>query len=517
VYPGAVHTRFEHSLGAVHQVQQLVDAINRGPSAQADESTTSVAPAIQPAQELFLRLAALCHDLGHGAMSHVSETALSLRSDIVDLRLEFQREHSHQKLTALSEMVCYYILGSPAFAELLTRADQLVDGPKPARDVGTDLQNAIIGSLVNERIPLIQQLISGPFDADKLDYMQRDAMMTGIPRVTDVPRLFGKVRAAWVDQKQLPSFVREQITAGAGPYLVFGMAYSGARTLDELLLARVLLFDKVYTHHKVRSLEGLVARIFEALASLYKGPAVELPYLLADEHLLDVAQVARRQPSFVTNTADGKAKLLIVADLCRRLRERDLFVRAGVFGQHVPGVASTDMVRLHNRAEGDRGRFTDELIIEIRVVAEALGETQLLDSLPDPTLRAYVWVDPPIEADHTQKVKHAILVREGDILASYQEHSREVANCRMLTFREKTWDLCFVHARFAISSTWAWKVSWPAHSSSDLPRRHRILLRSTSRVWMSFATGCVKVDTIRRSNSDTDRCPHALRWATSPP
>jgi HD superfamily phosphohydrolase len=64
VYPGAGHSRLEHSLGAVHQVQRLIESLNRhaGEALGADWVN-------------LLRLAALVHDIGHGLMSHVIENA----------------------------------------------------------------------------------------------------------------------------------------------------------------------------------------------------------------------------------------------------------------------------------------------------------------------------------------------------------------------------------------------------------------------------------------------------------
>src|SRR5271165_5072809 len=69
VYPCAGHSRLEHSIGAVHQVQKLIDSLNRG----TDKSEGQQLPL---EWRHLLRLAALCHDIGHGLMSHVTENAL---------------------------------------------------------------------------------------------------------------------------------------------------------------------------------------------------------------------------------------------------------------------------------------------------------------------------------------------------------------------------------------------------------------------------------------------------------
>lgn len=248
VYPGCVHTRFEHSLGALHQIQELIDSINRA----ADPMS-----AIDAERAALLRFCALCHDLGHGAMSHVLETALGTFDVVEEVSLAFGRKHDTQP--PLSEILAYYLIGSSAFREMIQHARTVTKGPHPPQDAVDRAQKAITGQLVYQDMPLFQELISGPFDADKLDYMQRDAVMAGIPAVTDVPRLIRKVRARWAERTELPSRLAKRVGQSTR-CLVFGIAFSGSRTLDELLIARVLLFDKVYRHQKVRALEGMLAR-----------------------------------------------------------------------------------------------------------------------------------------------------------------------------------------------------------------------------------------------------------------
>ncbi len=86
VFPGAVHTRFEHALGTLYQVQELTDSINRA-SGQHHELL------ISDGDRRLLRMTALCHDLGHGLMSHVSENALRSRPEVEKIKLAFIDEH----------------------------------------------------------------------------------------------------------------------------------------------------------------------------------------------------------------------------------------------------------------------------------------------------------------------------------------------------------------------------------------------------------------------------------------
>jgi len=82
VYPGAVHTRFEHSLGVTHVAGQMADNLHL----DADEKR-------------IVRLAALLHDIGHGPFSHISEYALDRFGDRRALRKELRKEKIHEIVT----------------------------------------------------------------------------------------------------------------------------------------------------------------------------------------------------------------------------------------------------------------------------------------------------------------------------------------------------------------------------------------------------------------------------------
>src|SRR5438445_9632860 len=76
-FPCANYSRFEHSIGVLHQVHRLIESVN--PNARAYAERRRIPPPIRigPQVEVVLRLAALLHDVGHGSFSHVSERAMS--------------------------------------------------------------------------------------------------------------------------------------------------------------------------------------------------------------------------------------------------------------------------------------------------------------------------------------------------------------------------------------------------------------------------------------------------------
>ena len=276
VYPGATHTRFEHSLGTVHQIQALVDGINSGPADKPSIINTSMTR--------LLRLAALCHDIGHGVMSHVSENALRNLAAVEDIRLDFaETAETADEPPRISELTAHLMVGSSKFKEMIQlvkdRTTEFGIDELP-KEIISKIQKAIVGQPISDTMPLLHELISGPFDADKLDYMPRDAQMAGVPVVTDIPRLIQKVRAVTVKQEHLPERIRNNVAGGKPGYTIIGIARSGGRTLDELMLGRTLLHDKIYRHHKVRAVETMVASILLNIGQIIEKPPGIAAYML---------------------------------------------------------------------------------------------------------------------------------------------------------------------------------------------------------------------------------------------
>ncbi len=143
VYPGANHTRFEHSLGAMHLAGRLCRHLEIGP-----ELTRAVTAA------------ALLHDVGHGPFSHVTESFLVARLG-----------RAHQEIRE--------IVQASGVADLLEGAG--VDPDEVCRLVAGD--HPLAG------------IIQGELDVDRMDYLRRDAHYTGVPYGTvDAERLIRSIR-----------------------------------------------------------------------------------------------------------------------------------------------------------------------------------------------------------------------------------------------------------------------------------------------------------------------------------
>ena len=130
VYPGALHTRFHHVLGAMHLMTNAISTIRR----KGHEITTE--------EERAVRIAILLHDLGHGPFSH------ALEYDIVN-------GVSHEDISSF----------------FIQRLSTEFDGE-------LDLALLIFQNTYHK--PFLHQLVSSQLDMDRLDYLNRDSFYTGV-------------------------------------------------------------------------------------------------------------------------------------------------------------------------------------------------------------------------------------------------------------------------------------------------------------------------------------------------
>lgn len=412
VYPAATHSRLQHTLGVVHQVQGLVDSLN--------DHYTGTGLAIDSEQTALLRLTALCHDVGHGALSHVSENALATFEQVEDVRLEFAEKLGIEDAD-FAEIASYYIVGSPSFRRLIDRSKELVqdDGLPASADTVIKMQHAIVGKSISDQVPLLHELISGPFDADKLDYMTRDAHMTGVPVVTDIPRLVQKVRAVEVAPDQLRREIAATVSAERPYYIVTGIAFSGGRTVDELILGRTLQEDKLYRHHKVRAIEAMVASIFQQLNEIEPQMAPMLPFCLRDDDFVYLSEQRIEDVVARPLKKAEKGPAGVAIDLADRLRRRDLFVRAYAFSLGMPldpyradAEHYTGLEKLARESGSDftqRGLLIDAIVSEMRAALQIV-DGELLERYPD--IKPYVWLDPLYATPETNDSARAYLISD---------------------------------------------------------------------------------------------------------
>jgi HD superfamily phosphohydrolase len=210
-FPSAEHSRFSHALGAMAMGTRAFDTIAaHGREFFRDDADVAY-------QRRLLRAALLLHDIGHGPFSHACEAVLGRRHEDRTREL-LQRPEMRAQLGALD-----------------------VD----ARDV-LDL---ILGSNDSD-YPALRELVSGPnLDADRMDYLLRDAYFTG-------------VQSGRYDADQLVASLRLIDRDGE---LALGIDARGVVALESFVLARYMMFASVYFHHTTRMFERTLQNVLREL------------------------------------------------------------------------------------------------------------------------------------------------------------------------------------------------------------------------------------------------------------
>ncbi len=211
VYPGATHSRFEHSLGVYHNALQVMRRLAE------DESFPDF---FKPGDVVKLLVAALLHDIGHWPFCHPVE----------DLELERIPRHEVLAREMLEDEAIAAILRDDFEIEPQEVADLLGDGPAlPA-------------------VKLSHSILSGPIDVDKLDYLYRDSLHCGVPYGAhfDRQRLIGSL---CIQPGECRLAINEKGTTAA----------------ELMVFARYVMFSEVYWHHTVRSATAMLQRAVSEL------------------------------------------------------------------------------------------------------------------------------------------------------------------------------------------------------------------------------------------------------------
>lgn len=197
VYPSAQHSRFEHSLGAMHIAGLAGETLLR-------KRYIDHAEMVQD-----LRLAALLHDIGHGPFSHLFE-------ELLEYRCNTTHEELGKKIIMQSEIV-----------DILQRH-------------GYSAQHICQLSFGQSKVNFMNEIISGGLSADIMDYLPRDGLFTG-------------AEYAKVDYHRLVSSLEVSRNRLA-------INRSALNSLESMLISRYEMFKAVYFHKTVRSAEVMLLR-----------------------------------------------------------------------------------------------------------------------------------------------------------------------------------------------------------------------------------------------------------------
>ncbi|HZL36744.1 MAG TPA: HD domain-containing protein [Tepidisphaeraceae bacterium] len=269
-YPSAEHSRYSHSLGVMEAARKML--------AQLGQSIK-----IEPADELACVAASLLHDVGHGPFSHVFERVSGIE---------------HEKLTRR-------IIEDPGsdVHQILANHDPSL----PGRVV--DLLNHHGPS------PLFCDILSSQLDADRLDYLLRDNLMTG--------SRYGDYDLGWL----LHSLTTDESSGR------LAVTWKGVSAVEAYLQSRYHMYRNVYFHKVVRAAEGMVKLALQRARRLMVQDRLQWPprdhavskaltgQRLTIEEYTDLDDVSVLHCFKTWATADDAP----LAELCRGLLYRRLF------------------------------------------------------------------------------------------------------------------------------------------------------------------------------------------------
>lgn len=194
VYPGALHTRFDHTVGVCHMAGLMAEQLR-----------------LDDHERRLVRLAALLHDVGHGPFSHVSENVLARYAKAESLPANQKKDKIHEVITS------HLVRTSESVVHL----------------IGQDACNQIAKVLAKGHgQPVVRSIVSGPLDADKQDYLLRDSYFCGVP--------YGVF-----DPHQLH---RSFVLIGEDDEKDLAVDPDGVHSLEQFVLAKYYLTTNVYRH-----------------------------------------------------------------------------------------------------------------------------------------------------------------------------------------------------------------------------------------------------------------------------
>ena len=317
-FPGATHTRFSHSIGVFHVARCLMKVAEKGlPATEWNHQ-----------RERTALLAALLHDIGHGPFSHAFE---NVEKERLGSRGSYK---NHETWTA--EIIA-------------SRARSIRPALEKVFGGGGGIADDIAELLTRPPTDIYAAIVSSSFDADRLDYLRRDRLMTGSGA--------GAIDFDWlVDNLRV---VRAKIGIGEGetdegePTTIqtFAFEEKALQAVEAFILARYHLYSQVYFHRVTRGIEMTLSAFLRSISVLVaNGRAPELP---VHERNPLVAYFAAVEPTLALYLALDDAVVWNMIEACAdngpedvRVLARDIRDRKLRKAIEIDMVNTTDLDRL---------------------------------------------------------------------------------------------------------------------------------------------------------------------------
>lgn len=302
VYPGATHTRFEHSIGVFHTAGQYLRHLLQVPA---------FAERVVDEDALTVLAAALLHDIGHYPMAHSLE-ALHLKGN------DTPRHEDVAALIIRGELEQWR--GERSIADILGNEW----GVDPERVIAMVVRKPATHE--RDLDALLASIVSSGLDADKMDYLERDSLHLGVPygRSYDRGRLLDSLTVR-------------------GDGRSIAVTAKGKTPAEVFLFGRYTMFSEAYWHHTVRSVSAMVEAALADLQSrgILGGGDKRLDELLArsDDEMLEWLWTLAPSGSSASSLLSG------ITHHQRRLHKR-VFTLSRIFDDPVYNDAHSQVMAL---------------------------------------------------------------------------------------------------------------------------------------------------------------------------
>jgi uncharacterized protein len=214
VYPGAMHTRFEHSIGVMHIASRVFDALFKDPrNIEIAEKQFQLNADELARRRQLVRLAALTHDLGHGPFSHAAEELFPFDEEIAggNTRLNHEKYSASIIKGAIADILKSHKSGNALAIDGSIVASYIDGVPKDRGDT------------------LLKDIISGTIDVDRMDYLLRDSYHCGVRYGQyDLERMINTIAICEDDEME-------------GEFSI-GINKDGIHAAEGLVIARFMMF-----------------------------------------------------------------------------------------------------------------------------------------------------------------------------------------------------------------------------------------------------------------------------------
>jgi len=265
-FPGATHNRYIHSIGVSHLASLIFDQIFKDFDFENSDEFYRL--------RQCTRLAAMLHDIGHGPLSHTTEEVMPQFKEFKpesyiklknDQKINTDRRADHEDFTIK------FILDSP-----LT---------KVLKDNFANISPIHIACLIDKTLkcpddffiakgldfrPVLSQIVSSELDADRMDYLERDAYFCGTN--------YGRIETNWL--------IGNQTYHQVGDKLFLALNRRALYAFDDFLLSRHHMHLMVYFHHKSIIYEEMLMRYLSSKDCTFRLPADINEYINFNDYSL---------------------------------------------------------------------------------------------------------------------------------------------------------------------------------------------------------------------------------------